>query len=151
MKLGCSLLFWLLSLKIVLLKFTHVTISLVCSLLLLCTIIPLYEYATIYLFIPFLVLIWLFFPHFGAVFAKAAVHIFERAFWWTYALILLGIYLGVELLGHKTSVCLVLRDTGKIEALYTPQVSISLQGYLGRLLHICREDMLISGRLQHCL
>ena len=73
MKLVCSLLFWLLSLSIVLLKFTNVTALLVWFFGLPYTI-PFCGYATVYLFIPFLVSIWLFF-HLGPIFAKAAVHI----------------------------------------------------------------------------
>lgn len=51
------------------------------------------------------------FFQFGAIFDKAAMYAFEYVFQWAYALILLSMFLGVGLLGHKRGVCLAFRDT----------------------------------------
>ena len=44
---------------------------------------------------------------------KAAMFIFMYVFWWTYALFLFDIYLGMGLLGHKVDVCLTSVDSAK--------------------------------------
>ena len=93
MKLVCSLLFWLLSLSIVLLKFTHVTASLVWFFGLPYTI-PFCGYATVYLFIPFL---WVFgfFPTWG-LFLLKQLCIYDPA------VPLLGIYLKKTIIQEDT-------------------------------------------------
>lgn len=88
------------------------------------------------------------FLQFGAMFDKAAVHIFEHEFWWTYTPILLGVSLGVELLGRKIVLCLDLSNTGKTEAVYTLQLSSFTPRFSrNTLAHLSREDVLINGHL----